>query len=89
MVDSVHATTIYILYNAKASALGKVAYVCRKFTAPADGSACAACDLTHRGTHFNETAEWKATKAKITANFKQLHIDELNDEVMIDPGDTF
>ena len=76
-----NSPTIYILYNAKASLFGKLNYACRKISAPADQSACAACDLTHGGLKINESEEWKATKQKIPAQIKQLHIDELTPEV--------
>jgi hypothetical protein len=75
------SSIIYILYNAKASLFGKLNYACRKISAPADQSACAACDLTHGGLRLNESEEWKATKQKIPAQIKQLHIDELTPEV--------
>lgn len=78
---SEHSTTIYILYNAKASLLGKLNYACRKISAPADESACAACDLTHGGLRLNESEEWKATKQQIPVQVKQLHKDELTPEV--------
>lgn len=71
------ASTIYILYNAKASLLGKLSYTCRKLSAPADQSPCAACDLTHGGLRLKESDEWRATKQKIPAQVKQLHTDEL------------
>jgi len=74
-------TIIYILYNAKASLFGKLTYACRKLSAPADQSACAACDLTHGGLRLNESDEWKATKQKIPAQVRQLHTDELTAEV--------
>ncbi|KIW12284.1 hypothetical protein PV08_09561 [Exophiala spinifera] len=74
-------STIYILYNANASLLGKLNYVCRKFTASPDSSACAACDLTHGGLHLDESAAWKKTKARIGANVEQLHRDESTSEV--------
>jgi hypothetical protein len=73
--------TVYIIYNAKASVLGKLNYVYRKATAPQGESTCAACDLTHGGINLTETEEWKETKAKIGADVKQLHLDELTEEV--------
>ncbi len=75
-------SSIYILYNAKASLLGKLNYVCRKITAGSEDSACAACDLTHGGLKLDESAEWKQTKKQIGgASVKQLHKDELTPEV--------
>jgi hypothetical protein len=75
------APIIYIIYNAKASVLGKLNYVYRKAKASKDESICAACDLTHGGINLTETEEWKETKAKIGADVKQLHLDELTEEV--------
>ena len=74
-------SNIYVLYNAKASLLGKFEYTCRKITAPSDSSPCSACDLTHGGLRLNETSTWKDTKNRINANVKQLHKDELTTEV--------
>ncbi|KAL6245528.1 hypothetical protein RBB50_007527 [Rhinocladiella similis] len=74
-------STIYILYNANASLLGKLNYVCRKITAPTDSSPCAACDLTHGGLHLDESATWRKTKARIGAKVEQLHRDESTSEV--------
>ena len=74
-------STIYILYNAKASLLGKLSYSYRKFSASADDSPCSACDLTHGGLKLHESDEWKTTKEKIPASVKQLHQDELGSDV--------
>ncbi len=73
--------TLYILYNANASALGKANYAFRKLTASADNSPCSACDLTHGGLRLTETKEWSATKARIGADVRQLHRDECEGEV--------
>lgn len=75
------SSIIYIIYNAKGSFSGKLNYAYRKLTTPA--SSCAACELTHGGLRLTETAEWTATKAKIGAEVRQLHIDELDSEVRI------
>lgn len=78
------APTLYILYNADASIMGKLNYGYRKLTAAKDAPACAACDITHGGLRLDETKEWKAIKEKITSEgmeIKQLHRDELGDEV--------
>jgi len=75
------SSTIYIIYNAKGSFSGKLNYAYRKLTTPA--SACAACDLTHGGLRLTETAEWTATKGRIGAVVKQLHIDELDSDVRV------
>ena len=78
-------SSIYILYNAKASLLGKLNYACRKITAGTEDSPCAACDLTHGGLKLDESAEWKQTKKQIGgATVKQLHKDELTPEVSTD-----
>ncbi|KAK6371201.1 hypothetical protein LTS17_008932 [Exophiala oligosperma] len=74
-------STIYILYNANASLLGKLNYACRKITASTDSSPCAACDLTHGGLKLDESAAWKKTKARIGAKVEQLHRDESTSEV--------
>ncbi|KMU92400.1 hypothetical protein CIHG_10221 [Coccidioides immitis H538.4] len=75
------STTLYIIYNAKSSLLGKINYVYRKSTCPdpATKPACAACELTHGvSLRLAESAEWKATKARILhATIMQLHTDEL------------
>ena len=82
--------TLFILYNADASILGKLNYSYRKLTAPKDcGPACAACDITHGGLHLDETGEWKEVKRQVSARsvggggveVKQLHRDELGGEV--------
>ena len=78
-------TTLYILYNANASVMGKLNYGYRKLTAPKDQPACAACDITHGGLHLDETAEWKKVKEEIAGSgsveLKQLHRDEMGAEV--------
>ena len=74
---------IFILYNAKASFLGKITYGYRKLTCPPTDSPCAACDLTHGGLRLDESKEWTATKDKIPAQILQLHQDELTPEVSI------
>ena len=74
-------STIYIIYNANGSASGKLKYAYRKLTAAADQSPCSACDLTHGGLSLTESKEWTATKSQIGAEVKQLHRDELDQEV--------
>jgi len=81
MSDTTNDIRIFVLYNAKASLLGKLSYGYKKLCAPADDSPCAACDLTHGGLKLQESEEWKATKAKIPATVEQRHIDELTPEV--------
>ena len=78
--------TLYLIYNADGSILGKLRYGYRKVTAPADrGPVCAACDLTHGGMSLSETPAWVAAKAEIehSSNLKvvQWHRDELSTEV--------
>ena len=84
MSDTQVSTRIFVLYNAKASLLGKLSYGYQKLRAPADDSPCAACDLTHGGLRLQESDEWKATKAKIPATVEQRHMDELTPEVSND-----
>ncbi|KAI9696217.1 MAG: hypothetical protein M1836_005770 [Candelina mexicana] len=73
---------IYILYNADASAMGKIQYAYRKLTAPPDESPCAACDLTHNGLRLTETKEWSNAKSRIGAEVKQLHKDEADRQIV-------
>lgn len=73
--------TIYILYNANASLLGKAQYAIKKLRAPADASPCNACDLTHGGLRLNEMAEWTLAKKRIHATVEQLHKDEASEEI--------
>lgn len=72
--------TVYIVYNAKSTLLGKVNYVYRKATCPnpAMNPACAACELTHGPSlSLSESSQWKETKACISnANIVQIHLDE-------------
>ncbi len=79
------SSIIYILYNANASAMGKMQYAYRKLTAPENESPCSACDLTHNGLRLTETKEWTKTKSRIGAEVKQLHKDEADQEVCIFP----
>ena len=74
-------STIFILYNAKASILGKLTYGYRKVCAKPDNPTCSACELTHGGLSLTESAEWKQAKSKIPAEVKQLHQDELTPEL--------
>ncbi|MCJ1478767.1 hypothetical protein MMC13_007451 [Lambiella insularis] len=73
--------TIYVLYNANASLLGKLDYSVRKLRASAQNSPCSACDLTHGGLSLTETKEWAATKQQIPATVQQLHRDQLSPEL--------
>ncbi|KAL8712153.1 MAG: hypothetical protein Q9220_003587 [cf. Caloplaca sp. 1 TL-2023] len=78
-------TTLYILYNADASILGKLNYAYRKLSSEKDKPACAACDITHGGLRLDETKAWKGIKDKLTTEegleIKQLHRDELDGKV--------
>lgn len=73
--------TLYIVYNATSSLLGKINYTYRKKTCPdpSNNPACAACELTHGPSlSLTESSEWKTTKAHIKqANIAQVHKDEL------------
>lgn len=85
MSASTPPTILYILYNADASVMGKLAYGYRKLTAPKDKPVCAACDITHGGLHLDETAEWKRAREEISqggaVTIKQVHRDELDANV--------
>ncbi|KAL8945896.1 MAG: hypothetical protein Q9222_007630 [Ikaeria aurantiellina] len=78
-------TTLYILYNADASVLGKLNYAYRKLSSEKDKPACAACDITHGGLRLDETKAWKGIKEKLTTEegveIRQLHRDELEGKV--------
>jgi len=81
-------STLYILYNADASIMGKLSYGYKKLTSQSkDGPICAACDITHGGLHLDETAGWKEAKQQIAKEggleIKQLHRDELDDKVCV------
>ncbi|MCJ1284950.1 hypothetical protein MMC26_004287 [Xylographa opegraphella] len=75
-------SVIYILYNANANLIGKLDYAVKKFRASPENSPCSACDLTHGGLRLTETKDWTATKEKIPATVKQLHRDELSEELL-------
>lgn len=78
--------TLYIVYNANGSVMGKITYAYRKLNCDKDSaSPCAACDITHGGLSLKETPEWVQTKAEIQKSLnlqvKQQHQDELSPEV--------
>ncbi|RAR11994.1 cholesterol 25-hydroxylase-like protein [Stemphylium lycopersici] len=80
------AATLYVLYNADASVLGKLKYGYRKLSnSSADNPACAACDITHGGLSLSETPGWKDAKKQIEAGsgcqVVQWHKDELSSEM--------
>ncbi|KAF2453311.1 hypothetical protein BDY21DRAFT_374886 [Lineolata rhizophorae] len=75
--------TLYVLYNADASVLGKLSYGYRKVTQSKDceNPACAACDITHGGLSLKETPQWIAAKEEIEAaglKIVQWHRDEIS-----------
>jgi hypothetical protein len=78
--------TLYVLYNADASVLGKLRYGYRKITCPKDAeSECAACDITHGGLSLKETDAWVNAKKEIESSSEtsvvQWHRDELSSQV--------
>ncbi|KAL8885703.1 MAG: hypothetical protein Q9205_007678 [Flavoplaca limonia] len=78
--------TLYILYNADASVMGKLSYGYKKLTnKDKDKPTCAACDITHGGLSLDETPQWKAAKKDLVESgavkdVKQFHRDELDQE---------
>jgi len=74
--------TLYIIYNANATLLGKLSYTCRKLTSSsAEDPACAACDITHGGLRLNESEAWGRAKRRIIdVKVEQLHIDEIRED---------
>ena len=78
--NTTNSPTLYIIYNASSTLLGKLNYVYRKQTCPdpSTNPACAACELTHGPSlSLRESSEWKTTKAHIKqANIAQVHTDE-------------
>ncbi len=80
--------TLYILYNADASVLGKLNYGYRKLrqSKDCDDPACAACDITHGGLSLKETPEWVEVKKEIEGSgleIVQWHRDEISANVML------
>lgn len=75
--------TLYILYNANSTLLGKLHYGYRKLRPSNTHSnpACAACDITHGGLTLSESPKWLESKEEIerAGNLKvmQLHRDEV------------
>ncbi|MDI1486558.1 MAG: hypothetical protein OHK93_005789 [Ramalina farinacea] len=64
--------TLFILYNADASIMGKLKYSYRKLTTSKDCTpACAACDITHGGLHLDETSDWKRVKGEVAAKTEE------------------
>lgn len=83
------APTLYILYNADASVMGKLSYGYKKLTnKDKDKPTCAACDITHGGLSLDETPQWKAAKKDLVESgavkdVKQFHRDELDQDVRL------
>lgn len=61
--------TLYIIYNADSTAMGKLRYGFRKLSSkPSDQPACAACDITHgRTLSLTESPAWVAARQEIEA----------------------
>lgn len=85
---TISPNTLYILYNANASVMGKLSYGYRKLTCAKDKPACAACDITNGGLSLEQTPAWKEVKGEIQRERKvevrELHRDELSSEVGIE-----
>ncbi|KAF2678474.1 hypothetical protein K458DRAFT_491279 [Lentithecium fluviatile CBS 122367] len=80
------SATLYILYNADASVMGKLKYGYRKICKSSEENpACAACDITHGGLSLQETPAWMNAKKQIEAEsgskVVQWHRDELSSEM--------
>lgn len=78
--------TLYILYNADSSVLGKLHYGYRKILhSKKTEPECSACDITHGGLSFTESDAWLTAKTEIEASFDtsvvQWHRDELSPQV--------
>ncbi|KAF2035471.1 hypothetical protein EK21DRAFT_106997 [Setomelanomma holmii] len=78
--------TLYILYNADASIMGKLKYGYRKIRKSSeDNPACAACDITHDGLSLQESPNWVEAKKVLQteSGYKvvQQHRDEISDEI--------
>ena len=82
--------TLYVLYNADATVMGKLRYGYRKITCPKDaGPECAACEITHGGLSLKETPSWLEVKKEIEGStgvkVVQWHRDELSPQVSLIP----
>lgn len=82
--------TLYVIYNADGSVLGKLQYGYKKLTwnKSQQDTPCAACDITHGGLSLNPTQSWIDTKKKIEDSrpglqVKELHRDEVPAEVSV------
>lgn len=62
-------------------------YGYRKLTSPKNRPACSACDITHGGLRFEESAAWKEVKMGVEnegrdmEEVRQMHRDEFTAEV--------
>jgi hypothetical protein len=60
--------TLYIIYNATGTIMGKLSYGYKKINCPKDADPiCAACEITHGGLSLKETPGWVAAKSEIEA----------------------
>ena len=80
--------TLYVLYNADASVMGKLRYGYKKVTCPKDADpTCAACEITHGGLSLKETPAWVEAKKEIEdssdVKIVQWHRDELSSSVSL------
>lgn len=81
--------TLYILYNADGTVMGKLNYGYRKLTSKScDAPACAACEITHgKNLSLNESAAWVEAKKEIEASggvkVVQWHRDEIEPGVRL------
>lgn len=73
--------TIYIVYSNSTTFWGQLAYGIRRMSASTAGAPCAALELTHGGLNSSERPEWAQAKQKIPVDLKQLHYDEIPDDV--------
>ncbi|KAK5937492.1 hypothetical protein PMZ80_010110 [Knufia obscura] len=73
--------TLYVLYNADGTVMGKLKYGYRKLASKDCDSACAACDITHGGLSLSETPKWVESKKEIEGQglkVVQWHRDEIS-----------
>jgi hypothetical protein len=77
--------TLYIIYNADSTILGKLSYVHRKWKCPdaEENPACAACELTHGPSlSLKESSKWLKTRERIQGvKVRQVHLDEMPDNL--------
>lgn len=73
--------TIYIVYSNSTTFWGQLVYGIRRMSASAAGTPCAALQLTHGGLNSNERPEWVQAKQTIPVNLKQLHYNEIPEDL--------